>query len=297
MNKMNLVSSVLWLLAATSPMVSAHDSGVIREGEIYQSQRLGKDVRYSIYLPAAYQRDTNRRFPVLYLLHGYPTEPHDADTDWIQFGDIGAILDSEIAKGTSTAIIVVMPDMGRSWYVDGEEPYGSMLAEGLVPHIDATYRTRAQQVFRAIGGLSMGGFGALAIAMNNPDLFAASVALSAGVYTSEELQAFPEDIYENAFAHWVGRGLEGEERVTDAWLRNNPLYLAEALPLEDLRATRWYLDVGDDDFLYKGNAALHILLRDREVEHEYRVRNGGHDWEYWRSAMPAALAFISGRLP
>jgi enterochelin esterase-like enzyme len=273
--------------------VVAHAGSLVREGEKFKSDLLSDQVRYSIYLPAAYQRDHNRRFPVVYLLHGYPTIPHNSDIDWIQQGNVDHILDQAINSGAIPPLIVVMPDIKRSWAVDGDQAYGTMLASELVPHIDETYRTRRFPQFRAIAGLSMGGFGALSVAMKNPKLFSASVGLSAGIYTSDELTEFSDEIYADAFAPWIGRGLVGNERINEAWRQNNPLYLAESLPLEDLKATRWYLDIGDDDFLYTGNAALHILLRDREIPHEYRVRDGGHDWSYWRKALPDALAFIA----
>jgi len=65
--------------------------------------------------------------------------------------------------------------------------------------------------------------------------------------------------------------------------------------LDKLRSVQWYIDCGDDDFLYEGNALVHIAMRKREIPHQYRVRDGGHNWQYWRSALPEVLAFISKR--
>lgn len=281
-------------LLGAAPQMLAHPGGVIREGEEFRSQGLKRTVRYSLYLPAAYQLDEGRRFPVLYLLHGFPTYPHHSDTDWVQAGNIAQIMDEQIGDGSIPPMIVVMPGVGKSWYVDAVEPWGSMVANELVAHVDDSYRTRSVSRYRAIAGLSMGGFGALLLAMNHPDLYSTSVGLSAGIFTDDELIALPDADFENGFAHWLGDGLEGEERITKAWRDHSLLYLAQHLPTEDLQKTRWYLDIGDDDdLLSKGNGDLHIVLRNRGIAHEYRVRDGDHTWEYWRSAMPEVLQFVS----
>ena len=75
--------------------------------------------------------------------------------------------------------------------------------------------------------------------------------------------------------------------------RHSALQLIEAMPEEELDAVRWYIDCGDDDFLYEGNSLIHIAMRKREIPHEYRVRDGGHSWTYWRESLPEVLAFVS----
>jgi enterochelin esterase-like enzyme len=71
------------------------------------------------------------------------------------------------------------------------------------------------------------------------------------------------------------------------------LALIEDMPVEDLRTVRWYIDCGDDDFLYEGNSLVHIALKKKDVPHEYRVRDGAHNWTYWRESLPEVLLFIS----
>ena len=75
--------------------------------------------------------------------------------------------------------------------------------------------------------------------------------------------------------------------------RHSALTMARELPVEDLNSVRWYIDCGDDDFLYEGNSLVHMAMRKRDINHEYRVREGGHRWSYWRSALPTVLSFVS----
>lgn len=81
--------------------------------------------------------------------------------------------------------------------------------------------------------------------------------------------------------------------VSERWKANSPLYLLDTVDKEQLKSIRFYIDCGDDDFLYKGNSALHVKMRDLEIPHEYRVRNGGHEWPYWRTGLYDGLQFIS----
>ena len=95
------------------------------------------------------------------------------------------------------------------------------------------------------------------------------------------------------FGNIFGKDLKGQARISESWKEHSPLDLAKTIPADQLRSVRFYIDCGDDDFLYKGNSALHVLLRDLKIPHEYRVRDGAHSWSYWRSGLPAGLSFIS----
>ena len=64
---------------------------------------------------------------------------------------------------------------------------------------------------------------------------------------------------------------------------------------EDIESVRWYIDCGDDDFLYEGNSLVHIALRKKGVKHEFRIRDGAHTWSYWRTALPEVLKFVSDK--
>ena len=77
------------------------------------------------------------------------------------------------------------------------------------------------------------------------------------------------------------------------WEQHSVTNLVEMLPKEDLESVRWYIDCGDDDFLFEGNAIVTITLHKREIPHEFRVRDGGHTWTYWRESLPEVLRFVS----
>lgn len=246
---------------------------------------LKQERSYAIYLPEGYEH-SSRSYPVLYLLHGYS----DNHTGWVQFGEVQHIADLAIAAAEATPMIIVMPDAdttrpGYTNSVDGKHNYENFFFEEFMPHIENTYRIRKDKRYRAIAGLSMGGGGSFVYAMRRPDLFSAAAPLSAwmGPTTAEELK------------NWAERsGASFDPEDAEAYLaKNNPLALVKTIEKEKLNSIRWYIDCGDDDFLYEGNAQMHILMRQLGINHEYRVRDGGHTWEYWRSALPTVLQFVS----
>ena len=185
-----------------------------------------------------------------------------------------------------------MPDGKVSWYVnsyDGEDPWADMFVKEFILFIEDEYNIRKKKEFRAIAGLSMGGYGALSLAMRNPDLFSSCVALSSGTFTDEEI--LKDDTHHHYFGNIFG-SLEQDE-LSEHWRAFNPLHLAETINAEKLKSVRYYIDCGDDDFLYQGNSALHVKLRDLGIPHEYRVRQGAHEWSYWRTGLHDGLIFIS----
>ncbi len=195
-------------------------------------------------------------------------------------------------------MIIVMPDGGVTYYVNdvsGENPYADMFTKEFIPFIDKTYRTRPEKQFRGISGLSMGGFGSLQMAMRNPGLFTACVAFSSAVRTDKEMEEMNVNKYEKTFGILYGPGLKGANRITEHYKSFNPLDLLESQDFEKLKSVRWYIDCGDDDFLYRGNSALHVKMRNLKIPHEYRVRNGSHSWVYWRSGLKDGLIFIGNK--
>ena len=255
-----------------------------------KSKILKSEVKYSIYLPPDYDASF-RNYPVVYLLHGYS----DDETGWVQFGEVNYAANKAIQNGEIPPMIVVMPDAKVTWYMNdhlNQYRFEDMFVEELIPHIDATYRTRTKREFRGIAGLSMGGHGAVMLAMRHPNLFVASAGLSSAFFTEEEFISMDNERYKVMFGALHGENLTGQARISENFKKYSPLHLARTLPKEQLKQVRWYLDCGDDDFLYKGNAAMHVLLRDLDIPHEYRVRDGAHNWTYWRTGIPDALKFI-----
>ncbi|HEY3389973.1 MAG TPA: alpha/beta hydrolase family protein [Prolixibacteraceae bacterium] len=275
-------------LVAFSPVFA--QKGKVIESLTFDSKIVPYRVKYSVYLPADYQT-SQRNYPVVYLLHGYS----DDETGWIQFGEANEIADKGIAEGAFPACIIIIPDGKVSWYcnsADSTDRWEDMFITELIPFVEKEYRIRAKKEFRAIAGLSMGGYGALQLSMRNPDLFSTCVALSSGTFSDEEIIAQPDDQYNMYFKRIFGDNLKGEARVSEAWKAHSPLHLIHTVAAEKLKGIRFYIDCGDDDFLYKGNSLLHIGMRDLNIPHEYRVRNGAHEWSYWRVGLYDGLKFI-----
>jgi len=267
----------------------AQKSKVIESIE-FKSNIVAYPVKYSVYLPEDYAT-SQRSYPVLYLLHGFS----DDETGWIQFGEVKEIADKGISEGAFPACIIIIPDGKVSWYcnsADGKDRWEEMFITELIPFVEKEYRIRAKKEFRAIAGLSMGGYGALTLSMRNPDKFSTCVALSSGTFSDEEIVAQADPQYELFFKNIFGEKLKGEARLSESWKAHSPLHLIHTVAAEKLKGIRFYIDCGDDDFLYKGNSLLHIGMRDLNIAHEYRVRNGAHEWSYWRTGLYDGLKFI-----
>jgi S-formylglutathione hydrolase FrmB len=188
-------------------------------------------------------------------------------------------------------MIIVMPDANteqRGYFNDmkNEWRYEDFFFEELMPYVEANYRIKGEKRFRAISGLSMGGGGTFMYALHHPELFSSACPLSAscGPLSMEDM--------ENQMKR---RGQEpGNRTEMEYWYkRHSALELVNAVPDDQKAAVRWYIDCGDDDFLFEGNSLVHIAMRKKEIPHEFRIRNGGHTWTYWREALPEVLRFVS----
>lgn len=140
--------------------------------------------RTLVYLPPSYRRDTIRRYPVLYLLHGATSLPEEwVDSTYDGF-DLRVAMDSLVAASATPEMIVVMPDannaLGAGFYANSPATgnWEDFVVRDLVRHVDARYRTEPQASRRALVGHSMGGFGALAIGFRHPDVFGLVYAIS-----------------------------------------------------------------------------------------------------------------------
>ena len=265
---------------------NAQHTGKVFDDLSMNSDILGGERKYAIYLPPDYEF-SNRSYPVLYLLHG----SGDDQTGWIQFGEVLHIADKAIKEGKATPMIIVMPDAntGKRGYFNGPKGdwnYEDFFFEELMPYVERTYRIKSEKRYRAVAGLSMGGGGTFIYALHRPDLFSSACPLSASVgpLKLEDTQAY------------INR--RGGEQATDSELeayfnKYSALQQVRNMPDDQKEEVRWYIDCGDDDFLYEGNSLVHIEMRKRDIPHQYRVREGGHTWTYWRESLPEVLNFIS----
>ena len=266
-------------------------SGFSQTGKVFdnlsiKSSILKMERKFAVYLPPDYET-SQRSYPVLYLLHGMG----DDQTGWIQFGEVLRITDAAIKDGSATPMIIIMPDantkkVGYFNSIEGDWNYENFFFEELMPTVEKTYRIKSEKRFRAIAGLSMGGGGSFMYALHRPDLFSSACPLSAYVG--------PPSI--NNFKMQLERmqiKITDEGKIQSYFENHNAVSLIENTPTDKLKSVRWFIDCGDDDFLYEGNSLVHIALRKKEVPHEYRVRDGGHSWTYWRASLPEVLKFVS----
>ena len=265
------------------------------------SRILGMDVLYTLYLPPGYGRPGGS-YPVTHLLHG----GSNTNVTWAEKGDIKKIMDTAILRKRIAPMLVVMPDARRDQTrpaegqqntfnmndLDGKFRYADMFVEEFVPFIESTYDVRPG--VRGIGGLSMGGYGALMFAMSNPGLFAGAVGLSAGHRTDQQIVELDMEGYNRRYGKAWGENLVGRERLNDAYHHYNLREIINRTPKTDLEKTQYYMDVGAYDEFFEGNAQLHVQLTKKAVAHRFMSREGGHDWPYWQSAMPSALEFLDG---
>ncbi|MBV8389121.1 MAG: esterase family protein [Mucilaginibacter sp.] len=279
-----ILTAILALFLFVSVNVFAQ-TGKVYDNLSLPSKILKSERKYAVYLPPDYET-SERSYPVLYLLHG----AGDDQTGWVQFGEVLHIADKAINEGKATPMIIIMPDAntGRRGYFNdprGDWSYEDFFFKELVPYVEKKYRIRSDKRYRAIAGLSMGGGGSFVYALHHPELFSSACPLSAstGPLTVDDAKKQLVKLDPNIT----------DSTVTSYYNRHSVVALVNNIPDDQKKAVRWYIDDGDDDFLYEGNCLVHIAMRKKEIPHEFRIRDGGHTWTYWRESLPEVLAFVS----
>jgi enterochelin esterase-like enzyme len=265
----------------------------IMESLVMPSRILNQDVKFSVCLPPDYY-DANQSFPVVYLLHGLG----DDETAWLEYGRISQYAEQGLKNGEIIPMIFIMPQGYRTYYVNdykGAFLYQDMFVKELVPYIDSTFRTIADKGHRALMGYSMGGFGALVLHLEYPEMFGAAVPLSISIRTDEQYMTEDASGWDEQWGRLFGaQGLTGSARITDYYRQNNPFYIIPKVSPSNYNKYHIYIDNGDkEETLCRSNEELHILMRKLNFPHEFRVRDGGHSFSYWCSALPNSLRFIS----
>lgn len=259
------------------------------ESQTLKSRILNRDISYAVLLPKEYD-SLHSNYPVVYLLHGWG----DNETAWYKYGLIAYYADAN----ASIPMIYVMPEGFNSYWVNkynGNFSYMDMFVKELVPTIDSLFRTVKYPQQRAVMGFSMGGYGALILPAKNPGVFKTGVVLSMSFRTDQQYMNESQDGWNSQWGSiFGGVGTSGTARLTDYFKANSPFYFFKLPGDISLNGQNYFFDCGDDEeSLSETNDALHELLRDLSIKHEYRVRNGGHDWDYWHKSLPEALKFIS----
>jgi S-formylglutathione hydrolase FrmB len=242
----------------------------------FYSEMLGRFMPYRVYLPAGYGGGS-RRYPVLYLLHGQSGR-YD---EWSGYG-AEAVANELQESGKLGPVIMVAPQGGLGYWMNQDggtlgrgTPWGDFVAKDLVRHVDDTYRTLAQRERRAIGGLSMGGHGAIQLALNYPTVFGVAGAHSPSIRPEGSAPAY------------FGTGSFFDSR--------DPLRLIERAEL-NVRPPRIWIDAGASDPWRPAAEALHKALEERGWAHEWRVFAGEHDGWYWGDHIWEYLPFYGTAL-
>lgn len=246
-----------------------------------KSEVLGTTRQFSVYVPKSFATSPERKYPVLYLLHGV----FDNNNGWVMRGHLQDAANRIIDAGDAREMIIVVPDAGRGWngYFDMDGwNYETFFFTELMPFVEKKYRVKGDKPNRAIAGLSMGGGGTTVYAQKHPERFASAYAMSAlmGLPDGGGLPAFDKKMAE------LNRTVIANHCVR--FVAN-----ADDTAKEKLRSVRWFVDCGDDDFLFDVNIEFCQAMRKAQIPCQLRVRDGGHDWEYWHSALYNALPFVS----
>lgn len=269
-------------------------TGRVEDTCTVMSKILDGERKFAVYLPPDYD-SSKRSYPALYLLHG----SGDDQTGWVQFGEVQHIADEAIRSGRATPMVIIMPDAdsGRRGYfndIHGDWRYEDFFFQELLPFVEENYRIKSDKRYRAVAGLSMGGGGTFMYALHHPELFSSACPLSAstGPLSLEDAKRRYSRERRDENSGEPSQPLS-DEQMEAYYKQHSAIELVNNLADDQKSAVRWYIDCGDDDFLYEGNSLVHIAMRKKEIPHEYRVRDGGHKWTYWRESLPNVLEFVS----
>lgn len=299
-----LAPAALWLLlpvAAAAQAVTAPAAAAPVKTVEFTGESVGRKMKYNVALPARYEQTTDR-YPVLYLLHGYSSNY----TAWARLGAADA------ARGLD--LIVVMPDVGNSWYAnwvkseDGQKNnWEDFIIKDLIGHVDSTYRTIAKREGRAINGLSMGGYGGLTLGLRHPELFCSIGSHSGAVAFAKQaaeriksgqglqrpnrpLSSQPDPrIGIEGFNSQVERSPKGQLFATvEDCAAYDPFQLVVKVPREKL--PHIYVDCGTEDRLLASNQDLLKVLMENKIPFTYAQSPGEHKAPYWQREIGHSVA-------
>ena len=275
-----LLAAALAAVGATS----AHASEIVTES--FDSPVLKRKISMHVYLPDGYDK-ADKPLPVIYMLHGAGSN----DDSWVVRGGIKVTADELIKRGEMRSSVIVMPTLGpASWYADANaDKAETAFVKDLIPHVEGKYNIRSDRAGRSIGGLSMGGYGALNLSLSHPKLFCAAGVLSPAIY-----DPFPPPTSASRQTPQFSKDGKFDEA---AWTKS--LYPSR---LESYRAANtvvpMWIESGDHDVFGIVLAAAKLYWKLHETQPndvEYRVINGDHDWMVFRDSSIRALPYMSAK--
>jgi putative tributyrin esterase len=246
----------------------------------FDSTLMARRMPFRVVVPARYNEkaEAARRYPVVYLLHGL-FGGYDNWTKLTKLAEYSAAAD----------VIIVTPEGKNGWYTDSaanpSDKFESHIVREVIPEVDKRYRTIAERRARAIGGLSMGGYGAVKLGLKFPEMFILAGSFSGALGAAS--------ISEKTFPGAIGKTIDGIMGPVDSEARrsNDPFELIRRTTPEKLGGLPFiYFDCGTEDFLFQNNREFADLLVQKKVPHEFRQLPGGHDWKYWDRQVKEFLA-------
>ena len=314
----------------------ADAQGAVQPGTVVTdtlwSQALGASKSIVVYLPPSYAANPGRRYPVAYYLHGATGD----ETNWTRQGRLALVMDSLVAAGRPEMIVampdgdpysfyttynllldaagcrrVMLPDTASAATAQRDcvawPHYDDYIAYDVVRHIDTKYRTLASRERRAIAGLSMGGYGAISLALRYPAIFAAAASHSGVISPLEfasapfERPQLPRSSADSARFARIKRGFAPATRAifgTDSagWYSRDPATMAARLKSSGTPLPHLFVDSGTEDVYTPQSRAFRDAMRARDIPLEYREWPGAHTWTYWRAHVGESLTWIGTRI-
>ena len=216
--------------------------------------------------------DSGVDHPVLYLLHGL----FGSSANWLELTGLQSYLKER-------ELIVILPDGGDKWYTDGasarEDKFETSLIEELIPTVEKKFKASGRRERRAVAGLSMGGYGALKLALKRPELFAFAASMSGALNAARIVESTGEPAFEELLPSL--REVFGDDRSATR-IENDLFAIARKIGAEAAAAMPYiYFDCGCEDGFLEVNRSFAALLGEKNMAFEYREIPGGHDWDYW----------------
>ena len=237
----------------------------------FHSMSLNREMPYRAILPS--NIGSHQKLPVVYLLHG----GGGGYRDWSNYSDV--------AQFAEQGLVLVMPEGNSSYYVNAaarpQDRYEDYITKDLISDVEARFPAASGRSDRAIVGISMGGFGAIVLALKHPDLFVYAAGLSSAL-----------DVPTRQFSLRRMAQYRGHAQIFGAWgsetrSANNPYALARSI--DPAKAPYLYLTCGEQEGLLSANQRFEALLKKRGFQNEFHSGPGGHDWNQWNERLPGVF--------
>jgi len=255
----------------------------------FQSHILQWPVRYCVMLPAGYEKNSEKKYPVLYFLHGLG----EGEQTLLHSGAWGQIEDLR-REHKVRDFLVIAPEGRATFFVNsasGQDRYSDFFIREFMPHVESQYRVNRSRTTRGITGLSMGGFGALRFAFAYPELFS-SVSVQSPALITETPQQLNADLQNAGPVAQLLGGVFGNPINLAHWRGNNPLTLAQKNRIQ-IANQAIYINCGEQDeygFAVGANK-LHKQLQSEKIRHEFHLYPGGHNADYFLSHFGETIQF------